>query len=108
MATNPSINSNIPTTKMEEEVRGADEKTEEKYAHIISTLPKKKSWGQELQRYQGFWYYPFFLDGVMSVQHNFKVRPSDVLKTTPIVEQFGPKQAEVTALEISSLRQMNK
>ncbi|KAK1258882.1 Cytosolic sulfotransferase 13 [Acorus gramineus] len=79
MATNPSINSNIPTTKMEEEVRGADEKTEETYAHIISTLPKKKSWGQELQRYQGFWYYPFFLDGVISVQHNFKVRPSDVL-----------------------------
>ncbi|KAK1258810.1 Cytosolic sulfotransferase 17 [Acorus gramineus] len=64
---------------MEEEVRGADEKTEETYAHIISTLPKKKSWGQELQRYQGFWYYPFFLDGVISVQHNFKVRPSDVL-----------------------------
>ncbi|KAK1306065.1 Cytosolic sulfotransferase 17 [Acorus calamus] len=63
---------------MEEEVRG-DEKIEQKYAHTISTLPKKKSWGQELHRYQGFWYFPVALDGVMSVQHNFKARPTDIL-----------------------------
>ncbi|KAK1302546.1 Cytosolic sulfotransferase 5 [Acorus calamus] len=64
---------------MEEEVRGAEEKTEEKYAHLISTLPKKKSWGRYLHRYHGFWYSSFVLNGVMSVQDNFKAHPSDVL-----------------------------
>ncbi|KAK1296385.1 Cytosolic sulfotransferase 17 [Acorus calamus] len=82
MATNLSSNSNISTSKMQEELRGADEKTPEKYAHIISTLPKKKGWANDQYRYQGFWYSGFLLNAVMSVQDNFKARPSDVLITS--------------------------
>ncbi|KAK1258880.1 Cytosolic sulfotransferase 16 [Acorus gramineus] len=64
---------------MEGEETRVDEKTQEKYAHLISTLPKKKSWGRYLHMYHGFWYSSFVLHGVMSVQDNFKAHPSDVL-----------------------------
>ncbi|KAK1296386.1 Cytosolic sulfotransferase 12 [Acorus calamus] len=64
---------------MQEEVRGADEKTLEKYAHIISTLPKKISWANDQYEYQGFWYNGLLLNAVMSVQDNFKARLSDIL-----------------------------
>ncbi|KAK1258811.1 Cytosolic sulfotransferase 16 [Acorus gramineus] len=65
--------------KMKGEETRVDEKTQEKYAHLISTLPKKKSWGRYLHMYHGFWYSSFVLHGVMSVQDNFKAHPSDVL-----------------------------
>ncbi|KAK1273540.1 Cytosolic sulfotransferase 15 [Acorus gramineus] len=64
---------------MQEEVRGADEKTLEKYTHIISTLPKKKSWANDQYKYQGFWYNGLLLNAVMSVQDNFKARLSNFL-----------------------------
>ncbi|GLU20318.1 hypothetical protein SLE2022_365250 [Rubroshorea leprosula] len=59
----------------------ANEEPPKSYREFISTLPRTKGWNAEddLYHYQGFWFHPTFLDGIMSAQDYFKAQPSDIL-----------------------------
>ncbi|MFQ6637657.1 hypothetical protein Gotur_013970 [Gossypium turneri] len=48
---------------------------------MISTLPKGNSWGlpDHLYQYQGFWFTPLFLQGVMLAQQQFEAQPTDII-----------------------------
>ncbi|OMO58894.1 hypothetical protein COLO4_34351 [Corchorus olitorius] len=50
------------------------------FKEMISDLPRRKGLHlNDLFQYQGFWYYPIFLDGVMRAQQHFQAQPSDVI-----------------------------
>ncbi|KAK6925152.1 Sulfotransferase domain [Dillenia turbinata] len=48
---------------------------------IISGLPRDERWLSifDCYQYQGFWYYPGHLEGVMSAQEHFVANPTDVI-----------------------------
>ncbi|EEF47717.1 Flavonol 3-sulfotransferase, putative [Ricinus communis] len=52
-----------------------------KYKAIISSFPKEKGWDTRnyMYKYQGFWYYESFAEGVMSAQEHFKAQPNDII-----------------------------
>ncbi|XP_019189649.1 PREDICTED: flavonol sulfotransferase-like [Ipomoea nil] len=52
-----------------------------KYQEIIASLPKKEKWSGASYNYeyQGFWFSPFALEGIISVQQSFQAQPSDIL-----------------------------
>ncbi|KAF8035115.1 hypothetical protein BT93_C1219 [Corymbia citriodora subsp. variegata] len=50
---------------------------------ILPTLPKQKGWmGNHLVQYQGFWFSPSGLKGVMHARDHFKSLPTDILLST--------------------------
>ncbi|TYI98894.1 hypothetical protein E1A91_D01G248900v1 [Gossypium mustelinum] len=52
------------------------------FKEIISTLPRRKGWNDsdnDLFLYRSFYYYSFFIEGVMSAQQNFQSQPSDII-----------------------------
>ncbi|GKV25187.1 hypothetical protein SLEP1_g34657 [Rubroshorea leprosula] len=59
----------------------ANEKPPKSYRELVSTLPRTKGWNakDDLYHYQGFWFYPTFLDGIMSAQDHFRAQPLDIL-----------------------------
>ncbi|GKU91083.1 hypothetical protein SLEP1_g5004 [Rubroshorea leprosula] len=59
--------------------------TLERVREIISTLPSDNCWKhvQPFCLYQGFWCYPFLLEGVILAQEFFKAEPSDIFLCTP-------------------------
>ncbi|KAE8657128.1 Flavonol sulfotransferase-like [Hibiscus syriacus] len=54
---------------------------EKSFKQMISTLPKRKSWGnrEDFYQYQGFWLHPTFLKGVVSAQQRFQAQPTDTI-----------------------------
>lgn len=60
-----------------------NEETPKSYNELISTLPKIKGWTcytrGDLYQYQGFWFFDWFLNGVMKVQNEFKAQPCDII-----------------------------
>ncbi|GLT44095.1 hypothetical protein SLA2020_180110 [Shorea laevis] len=59
----------------------ANEEPPKLHKELVSTLPRTKGWNakDDLYHYQGFWFYPTFLNGIMSAQHHFRAQPSDIL-----------------------------
>ncbi|CAK9147919.1 unnamed protein product, partial [Ilex paraguariensis] len=65
--------------KQEEE----HQETHNKFLEVVSILPKDKGWIREhLHHYQGFWFPPSPLLGVITLQQSFEVRPTDVFLAT--------------------------
>ena len=52
-----------------------------KYKEKISTLPKHHGWrvNADFYRYQGFWCYSFFLEGIMKSQQHFQAQSGDII-----------------------------
>ncbi|XP_076895873.1 cytosolic sulfotransferase 5-like [Bidens hawaiensis] len=52
---------------------------------LLSTLPTKSGWVvSKLYNYQGFWYHPSYLQGLLSCQKHFQAQDTDILlATTP-------------------------
>ena len=50
------------------------------YKEIMSTIPRRKGcWPLDLYRYEGFWYDPYTLEGILSTQDHFKPQPNNVI-----------------------------
>ncbi|KAE8730904.1 Flavonol sulfotransferase-like [Hibiscus syriacus] len=58
-----------------------EDEFEKSFEQMISTLPKRKCWGnrEDFYQYQGFWLYPTFLKGVVSAQQRFQAQPTDTI-----------------------------
>ncbi|KAE8657127.1 Flavonol sulfotransferase-like [Hibiscus syriacus] len=58
-----------------------EDEFEKSFKQMISTLPKRKSWGnrEDYFQYQGFWLHPAFLKGVVSAQQRFHAQPTDTI-----------------------------
>ncbi|XP_030551764.2 cytosolic sulfotransferase 5-like [Rhodamnia argentea] len=50
---------------------------------LLSSLPSDAGWnGASLHLYQGFWFFPWTLKGVLACQSHFQAHPSDILLIT--------------------------
>nr|XP_023906323.1 flavonol sulfotransferase-like isoform X1 [Quercus suber]XP_023906324.1 flavonol sulfotransferase-like isoform X2 [Quercus suber] len=50
------------------------------YKEIMSTIPRRKGcWPLDLYQYEGFWYGPYTLEGILSTQDHFKPQPNSVI-----------------------------
>ena len=57
-----------------------DPKTHNKYKELISTIPRRKCpYVVDLYQYQGFWFSPYPLLGILWAQDHFKPKPNDVI-----------------------------
>ncbi|GMJ00081.1 sulfotransferase 16, CORONATINE INDUCED-7, SULFOTRANSFERASE 16, ARABIDOPSIS SULFOTRANSFERASE 5A [Hibiscus trionum] len=58
-----------------------DVEFEKSFNEMISTLPKRKSWGipEDYFQYQGFWLHPTYLKGVVSAQQQFQAQSTDIM-----------------------------
>jgi estrone sulfotransferase len=74
------MESSLPSSQILDFDGSAERKNEAKnYNEVMSTLPKVKGLrGDDYYLYQGFWYAPFFLEGLMSVQEHFNPQSTDI------------------------------
>ncbi|KAL3576964.1 hypothetical protein D5086_022247 [Populus alba] len=74
------MESSLPSSQILDCGGSAERKNEAKnYNEVMSTLPKVKGLrGYDYYLYQGFWYDPFFLEGIMSVQDRFNPQSTDI------------------------------
>ncbi|KAL3576960.1 hypothetical protein D5086_022243 [Populus alba] len=74
------MESSLPSSQILDSGGSAERKNEAKnYNEVMSTLPKVKGLrGYDYYLYQGFWYDPFFLEGIMSVQDRFNPQSTDI------------------------------
>ncbi|KAK5777164.1 flavonol sulfotransferase-like [Gossypium arboreum] len=58
-----------------------EDEFQKSFKEMISTLPKGNSWGlpDHLYQYQGFWFTPPFLQGVLLAQQQFEAQPTDII-----------------------------
>ncbi|KAK6925234.1 Sulfotransferase domain [Dillenia turbinata] len=59
---------------------GEVQKSSQNFEEFLSTLPRDYGWTPlfDCYLYQGCWYYPFLLQGVIAVQQQFKAQPTDI------------------------------
>jgi estrone sulfotransferase len=74
------MESSLPSSQILDFDGSAERKNEAKnYNEVMSTLPKVKGLrGDDYYLYQGFWYAPFFLERLMSVQEHFHPQSTDI------------------------------
>ena len=74
------MESSLPSTQILDSGDSAERKNEAKnYNEVMSTFPKVKGLnGYDYYLYQGFWYAPFFLEGLLSVQERFNPQSTDI------------------------------
>ncbi|XP_011006877.1 PREDICTED: flavonol sulfotransferase-like [Populus euphratica] len=74
------MESSLPSTQILDSGESAERKNEAKnYSEVMSTLPKAKGLrGNDFYLYQRFWYAPFSLEGLMSVQEHFNPQSTDI------------------------------
>ncbi|KAK3007212.1 hypothetical protein RJ639_017498 [Escallonia herrerae] len=71
----------MESTKPNEAEETSDSRIYQKYRETIATLPKAigGNASQEIYQYQGFWYYPLYLERIMLIQEHFKAQPSHIM-----------------------------
>ncbi|XP_059639282.1 flavonol sulfotransferase-like [Cornus florida] len=57
------------------------QKIQQKFKEIISTCPRNSEWTAftDLFQYQGYWYTPRFLEGIVLAQQQFQAQPHDII-----------------------------
>ncbi|KAK7833718.1 flavonol sulfotransferase-like [Quercus suber] len=64
----------------EKEENMSEPKSHNIYKEIMSTIPRRKGcWPLDLYQYEGFWYGPYTLEGILSTQDHFKPQPNSVI-----------------------------
>ncbi|XP_021290754.1 flavonol sulfotransferase-like [Herrania umbratica] len=81
--------------------------SQEEYRKIISTLPKETAWTpmQPLCLYQGFWFFPIFLEGAMYIQDHFQAQSTDVLLCSSV--KTGTVWLKALCFSIATRTQFN-
>ncbi|KAJ1287183.1 hypothetical protein BS78_03G410900 [Paspalum vaginatum] len=46
---------------------------------LVSKLPRREGWSQELVLYKNYWINPLFVQGIMRLQTSFKPRHDDII-----------------------------
>ncbi|KAK6921145.1 Sulfotransferase domain [Dillenia turbinata] len=66
--------------EQKEEEEQSLQKTNQSFEEFLSTLPRDYGWTPlfDCYLYQGCWYYPFFLRGVIAAQQHFEAQPTDI------------------------------
>ncbi|XVE81689.1 hypothetical protein DITRI_Ditri15bG0085600 [Diplodiscus trichospermus] len=79
----------------------------EKYQKVISTLPKEDGWTPllPLSLYQGFWFFPMFLEGAMYTQDHFQAQPTDILLCSSM--KTGTVWLKALSFSIATRNQFN-
>ncbi|EOY05823.1 Flavonol 3-sulfotransferase, putative, partial [Theobroma cacao] len=79
----------------------------EKYQKLIATLPKENGWTpmQPLCPYQGFWFFPMFLEGVMYTQDHFQAQSTDILLCSSM--KTGTAWLKALSFSIATRTQFN-
>ncbi|KAA8529126.1 hypothetical protein F0562_034075 [Nyssa sinensis] len=74
---------NLPLPKSSLNYEGCHDpkKVQEKFKEIISTAPRNSEWTgfNDLFQYEGFWYTPKFLEGLIMAQEEFPAQPNDII-----------------------------
>ncbi|KDP31403.1 hypothetical protein JCGZ_11779 [Jatropha curcas] len=81
-SSSPSLQIHDLEKNDEETIKKTEDLPINRYKEMMSTLPREKNWANSIEdfyQYQGFWYMDFILEGVLSVQENFKAKPTDII-----------------------------